>query len=255
MPKAESSRVKTNLKAPKSSIKRTTEIDDIFSTAKGKGKPSDKAAGKDTSSATSTSHTPHGQSPTVSKRERKQKSKLLLLASGEPSPASGKPPADDAEGASGNLGQRRRQSPGAPASAPEVVVDPSTKIEAKARKLNQKLKIRKDTDTQQLTEEDLGFVDSRGTGPRRRTEEGFFIYKEDELGITGKGGGELPILGKTLRFVLSTATVAIDTNNLLISFAGKTLSMDSGYSTGFRITVQGRSTVVEHETEKVGDDN
>ncbi|KAG9042496.1 hypothetical protein FS837_010771 [Tulasnella sp. UAMH 9824] len=190
MPKAETSRAKTKLKAPKSSIKHNTEIDDIFSTAKGKGKPSDKAASKDTPNSTSTSHTPLRESPTVSKTERKQKSKLILSAAGEPSLASGKPPTNDADGAggSGNLHQRRHRSPEAPASAPDVVVDPSTNIEAKARKLNQKLKIGKDSDSQQLTEEDLRFVDSRGTGPRRRTEEGFLIYKEDELGITGKGG-------------------------------------------------------------------
>ncbi|KAF7310738.1 hypothetical protein HMN09_00616800 [Mycena chlorophos] len=32
------------------------------------------------------------------------------------------------------------------------------------------------------------FKDSRGTGPRRKTEEGFAIYKEDELGINDEGG-------------------------------------------------------------------
>ncbi|KAH9944482.1 DUF1764-domain-containing protein [Epithele typhae] len=37
-------------------------------------------------------------------------------------------------------------------------------------------------------EEDDRFKDSRGTGPRRKTEEGFAIYKEDELGITAQGG-------------------------------------------------------------------
>ncbi|KAG8915778.1 hypothetical protein FRC00_014365 [Tulasnella sp. 408] len=142
---------------------------------------------------------PLRESATVSKKERKQKSKPLLSAR-EPSLASGKPPVNDAGGAgdSANLHQKRRRLQEAPASAPDVVVDPSTNIEAKARKLNQKLKIGKDSDTQQLTEEDLRFVDSRGTGPRRRTEEGFLIYKEDELGITGKGGGGDPGSGKPL---------------------------------------------------------
>ncbi|TBU35129.1 hypothetical protein BD311DRAFT_745623 [Dichomitus squalens] len=37
-------------------------------------------------------------------------------------------------------------------------------------------------------EEEDRFKDSRGTGPRRKTEEGFSIYKEDELGITDQGG-------------------------------------------------------------------
>ncbi|KAH9047544.1 hypothetical protein EDB84DRAFT_1460893 [Lactarius hengduanensis] len=33
------------------------------------------------------------------------------------------------------------------------------------------------------------FNDSRGTGPRRKTEEGFSIFKEDELGINVEAGG------------------------------------------------------------------
>ncbi|KIY45436.1 DUF1764-domain-containing protein [Fistulina hepatica ATCC 64428] len=36
------------------------------------------------------------------------------------------------------------------------------------------------------------FRDSRGTGPRRKTEEGWSIYKEDELGI-GNEGGDTPL--------------------------------------------------------------
>ncbi|CAL1696054.1 unnamed protein product [Somion occarium] len=37
-------------------------------------------------------------------------------------------------------------------------------------------------------EDEERFKDSRGSGPRRTTEEGFSIYKEDELGITDQGG-------------------------------------------------------------------
>jgi len=38
--------------------------------------------------------------------------------------------------------------------------------------------------------EDLDrFKDSRGTGPRRKTEEGFSIFKEAELGINPEAGG------------------------------------------------------------------
>ncbi|KIO24705.1 hypothetical protein M407DRAFT_244371 [Tulasnella calospora MUT 4182] len=190
MPKAEASRVKTKSKAPKSSAKRTTEIEDIFATAKGKGKPSEKVSSGDAHKATPTSRTPPQESPIVSKKERKPKSKLLLSAAGEPDTSSGKPPANDAGGAgeSGNSRKRRRQSPSALESAPNVVVDPSTKIEAKARAPNKKLKIGTDSDSQQPTDADLRFADSRGSGPRPRTEEGFLIYKEDELGMTGKGG-------------------------------------------------------------------
>ncbi|KAG8926960.1 hypothetical protein FRC01_008171 [Tulasnella sp. 417] len=181
MPKSEPSRIKTKSKAPKSSTKRATEIDDIFSTAKGKRKPSEKGTTDDAPNATSTSSTPLQERPVVSKKERKLKSILLSSAAGEPKAASGKPPANGAGGV-GESGNPRKES------APDVVVDPSTKIEEKFRALNKKLKVGKDSDSRPLTEEDLRFVDSRGTGPRRRTEEGFLIYKEDELGITGKGG-------------------------------------------------------------------
>lgn len=37
-------------------------------------------------------------------------------------------------------------------------------------------------------DDDASFRDSRGTGPRRKTEEGYRIFKEDELGITDVGG-------------------------------------------------------------------
>jgi len=38
-------------------------------------------------------------------------------------------------------------------------------------------------------EDDALFKDSRGTGPRKKTEEGYRVFKEDELGITEEGGG------------------------------------------------------------------
>ncbi|KAH8108826.1 DUF1764-domain-containing protein [Phellopilus nigrolimitatus] len=40
--------------------------------------------------------------------------------------------------------------------------------------------------------EKVRFTDSRGTGPRRKTEEGFSVFKEDELGI-GDEGGDTPL--------------------------------------------------------------
>ncbi|KAI0793399.1 hypothetical protein C8Q75DRAFT_750060 [Abortiporus biennis] len=73
---------------------------------------------------------------------------------------------------------------------PETVIDPSTTLALSARK--------KSTDTaatistkktsRDHRDDEARFKDSRGTGPRRKTEEGFSIYKEDELGITGQGG-------------------------------------------------------------------
>jgi len=44
--------------------------------------------------------------------------------------------------------------------------------------------------TAEKEKEDLDrFKDSRGTGPRRKTEEGFSIFKEAELGINPEAGG------------------------------------------------------------------
>ncbi|KAI0068271.1 DUF1764-domain-containing protein [Artomyces pyxidatus] len=75
---------------------------------------------------------------------------------------------------------------------PETVLDPSlaatsTKPDVHAKKHHdvagppsKKLKIAK--------KDDAKFKDSRGSGPRRKTEEGFSIYKEDELGILDEGG-------------------------------------------------------------------
>jgi len=37
-------------------------------------------------------------------------------------------------------------------------------------------------------EQERAFRDSRGKEPRKKTEEGWNIYKEDELGIAGAGG-------------------------------------------------------------------
>lgn len=39
-----------------------------------------------------------------------------------------------------------------------------------------------------LDEDEMAFLDSRGTGPRKTTEEGHLIYKEDELGIKDSSG-------------------------------------------------------------------
>ncbi|KAF7320253.1 hypothetical protein MKEN_00809900 [Mycena kentingensis (nom. inval.)] len=59
----------------------------------------------------------------------------------------------------------------------------------KKRKLDTKKQPEAKKPKQRPQKEDLDrFKDSRGTGPRRKTEEGFSIYKEDELGINDEGG-------------------------------------------------------------------
>ncbi|THH02916.1 hypothetical protein EW026_g63 [Hermanssonia centrifuga] len=79
-------------------------------------------------------------------------------------------------------------------TAPETVIDPSlrlsvpTKQRAKPEADDQPEKKRRKSQT----EDEERFKDSKGTGPRRKTEEGFSIYKEDELGIRDHAG-ETPL--------------------------------------------------------------
>ncbi|KAI9512908.1 hypothetical protein F5148DRAFT_1372894 [Russula earlei] len=78
---------------------------------------------------------------------------------------------------------------------PEIVFDPSTSTQPSPAstsktishdRLLQPKKKRKLVQTQ-FDQDD--FKDSRGTAPRRQTDEGFAIYKEDELGINPETGG------------------------------------------------------------------
>jgi len=68
----------------------------------------------------------------------------------------------------------------------ETIHDPSTA----ASSSRNAVKPGRDVKTAKKEKEDLGrFKDSRGTGPRRKTEEGFGIFKEAELGINPEAGG------------------------------------------------------------------
>ncbi|KAI0670014.1 hypothetical protein C8Q78DRAFT_1038748 [Trametes maxima] len=76
---------------------------------------------------------------------------------------------------------------------PETVFDPSLGVpdvkDGKVRRPDQPTAAApKAKKHKKAREEEERFKDSRGTGPRRKTEEGFSIYKEDELGITEQGG-------------------------------------------------------------------
>ncbi|KAI0274815.1 hypothetical protein BC834DRAFT_14927 [Gloeopeniophorella convolvens] len=80
--------------------------------------------------------------------------------------------------------------------APEVVLDPSTQISQTAAsnppphdRLPPPAKKRKAPKSSDTGLDQDNFGDSRGTGPRRKTEEGFSIFKEDELGISAEAGG------------------------------------------------------------------
>ncbi|WVQ81981.1 hypothetical protein IAT38_004108 [Cryptococcus sp. DSM 104549] len=80
-----------------------------------------------------------------------------------------------------------------PASKVETVVDPSTipaaipAPPAAAKSKKEKGKSLK-RDRNEVDDDEI-FRDSRGTGPRRQTEEGFLIFKEAELKIDPEAGG------------------------------------------------------------------
>ncbi|KAK7064390.1 DUF1764-domain-containing protein [Favolaschia claudopus] len=68
--------------------------------------------------------------------------------------------------------------------APETVVDSSSRPPPKKPRAEKPKAVAAPVD-KEATER---FKDSRGFGPRRKTEEGWSIYKEDELGISHDGG-------------------------------------------------------------------
>lgn len=80
------------------------------------------------------------------------------------------------------------QNPEPKRPPPEIVLDPSTQPSHTIRhdSAAPTKKKRKIVETKVDQEK---FTDSRGTGPRRKTDEGFAIYKEDELGIKAEAGG------------------------------------------------------------------
>ncbi|KAJ8494886.1 hypothetical protein ONZ51_g2012 [Trametes cubensis] len=149
-----------------------SEIDEIFA-SKGKA-PS---AAKPAASSSST------QPPDKKKKKKKDKSAKRKRddADADPEPEAAAPPKP----------VKRK--------VPETVFDPSAAIpsakESKPRKGDKSaVSAAAKPKTPKLDrEEEQRFKDSRGTGPRRKTEEGFAIYKEDELGITDQGGGQWPI--------------------------------------------------------------
>ncbi|KAF9240915.1 hypothetical protein BU15DRAFT_45434 [Melanogaster broomeanus] len=67
-------------------------------------------------------------------------------------------------------------------SAPETVIDPSIQSVPKKRPKSV------GSSKGQSKGDEERFKDSRGSGPRRKTEEGYSIYYEDELGISPRGG-------------------------------------------------------------------
>ncbi|KAJ3488476.1 hypothetical protein NLI96_g2815 [Meripilus lineatus] len=113
------------------------------------------------------------------------------------------------------MGTDAQEAKRAKRRVPETVMDPSlsvsssskshktSKVEKLSRPPKKRSKEGKDDDEER-------FKDSRGTGPRRRTEEGYAIYKEDELGINPQdGGGQHLVISPPLLIVDSTVHIQI----------------------------------------------
>ncbi|KAI0079581.1 DUF1764-domain-containing protein [Panus rudis PR-1116 ss-1] len=121
----------------------------------------------------------------------------IFAAKGKPKPAS-PPPADSVKKKKKKKNKRKRdeadeQTAGedkqpAKRKVPETVVDPSTRLAPPSKPSKSTARPEKQQKSKAQREEEDRFKDSRGTGPRRTTEEGFLIYKEDELGISREGG-------------------------------------------------------------------
>ncbi|GBE78318.1 hypothetical protein SCP_0112030 [Sparassis crispa] len=139
-----------------------SEIDEIFAS---KGKSS---APKPSSSAPSTD-TPPKKTKKSGKRKREAKGETEVR--------------DESES---KKSTKRR--------VPETVLDPSARIAAPAtsNKSTKLQNIASDSAAKKKSKKAIEvedrFKDSRGTGSRRTTEEGFAIYKESDLGITEQGG-------------------------------------------------------------------
>ncbi|CAE7190621.1 unnamed protein product [Rhizoctonia solani] len=136
------------------------EIDDIFS-----GKSAAKGKSKEAENST----------PQIASKRTKKKSKKIPKPE-TPAKSSGDQ-LEPVEAPPANVGTKRK--------APETVVDPSLAVEAKSKKPKSSKEGKKNA---VADSDDERFRDSRGTGPRRKTEEGYTIYKEDELGINDEGG-------------------------------------------------------------------
>ncbi|KZT55810.1 DUF1764-domain-containing protein [Calocera cornea HHB12733] len=169
---------------------KASEIDDIFAgkpaapkasklSAPTAGPSTDKAAKAATNTAT-----------TNGLKKKKKKTKVSSAGEAEETP---KPAPAEPEPAADTKPKKR------PA---ETIVDPSLPKPKKVKVIDDDRPLSKAASTikakatskrkAEVDEEERAFRDSRGKEPRRKTEEGWNIYKEDELGMT-KAGGDTPL--------------------------------------------------------------
>ncbi|KAI0735289.1 hypothetical protein C8Q76DRAFT_711736 [Earliella scabrosa] len=150
-----------------------SEIDAIFAS---KGKPSVAPTPKASSSSSLLSE--------KKKKKKKDKDKGKGKEKDSEKSAKRKRDDDDEQDAAPSRPPKRQ--------VPETVFDPSASLpsakKSKPLKADKSAAVTKVKKPKKDREEEQRFKDSRGTGPRRKTEEGFAIYKEDELGISTEGG-------------------------------------------------------------------
>ncbi|KAI0815153.1 hypothetical protein BC629DRAFT_1588829 [Irpex lacteus] len=145
-------------------VEGLNEIDDIFA-SKGKVNPSQPS---------SSSKTPENRDKVTKKSSKKKRKREAAQEVKD---------TNDAE---------EHERP-AKRKVPETVVDPSISLSAPVKQKKSAAPEKREGAVKKPKkkgdkEDEERFKDSRGTGPRRKTEEGFLIFKEDELGISGEGG-------------------------------------------------------------------
>ncbi|TYJ56066.1 hypothetical protein B9479_003176 [Cryptococcus floricola] len=164
MPKKEAASGSKTKKAP--AQQSSTSIDDIFAAPKAKKTSTvpESNTKKDKGKSKASSEANVASSSKVEDGEKKKKKKVKKAAESKPE--------EEIE-----------------ESKVETVVDPSTIPVAVPEPAVKPKKDKGKKRSAQEDEEDEMFKDSRGTGPRRKTEEGFLIYKEKELEIDPEAGG------------------------------------------------------------------
>lgn len=148
-----------------------SEIDDIFAgKSKGKGK----------SAVASTPSASNSVAPALEvKKKKKSKKRKRADGVGEDGDA------EEITSLVPVLPQPSKKN-----KVPETIIDPSLpSAPSKPPPTTTASSSKKKKTTTSSVQNDDGFADSRGTGPRKRTEEGWSVFKEAELGIDVEAGG------------------------------------------------------------------
>jgi hypothetical protein len=192
---------------------RSSEIDDIFAaTSKGKGKAMLVAAASSSAPVqplvekkkkrkraaevdAPAPPTPSSRSSDATSAPVKQKKKKVKAVETVFDPSSSEPFAPAKKKTPETV-----LDPSVPRKVPKTVQDPSTSVSLKPKPTS-----RRAAPAKAGADADARFADSRGTGPRtfsvrrdahlltfyagKKTEEGWAVFKEDELGISAEAGG------------------------------------------------------------------